>query len=919
MDLSGFHADQEVYRDAGHVVYRGHRDADDAEVFITVTLDESDEASQDLAAQLEAANQLLRRAVAARREATSALRDSEERFHKVFEHSNDAIFIIDPAEDAILEANPKACRLLGYEYEALLQQPISVIHADEMDQLRAFAERVFEDGHGWTDVLTCHTKTGECLPAEISASVMEWEGRTCLLALVRNVAPRRDAEEALRRNEQLLRAIVDTAPAYIAYVDADRRYRLVNAQYEEGFDLPAEAVEGRAFTDVLPPEAAERMADIHAQVLRGETRVITQKLELPTHDAPRWFQGNFGPHYAADGSVDGMVAVNIDVTDHVRALEALRKSEAEFRMLFEQAGDAFFVIDRDGCFVDVNRQACQGLGYTHDELTAMHVWDLDPEASVERVRDFLGRLDPDEAVTYETTHHRADGTTMPVEVRLVRFERDGEPMLLALARDIRARKETERMLQQAKEAAEAANRAKSEFLANMSHELRTPLNGILGYAQILRRNERLTDAQRSGLEVIEQSGQHLLTLINDILDLSKIEAGKLEVEPTTFHLPEFLQSVADIARVRAEQKGLAFLYEPLDDLPQMVRGDERRLRQVLLNLLSNAVKFTDSGGVALRICHDDAHASDSALRFVVEDTGVGITEDQLDEIFQPFQQVHEAGRRAEGTGLGLAISQKLTHLMGGTLEARSTPGEGSVFSVHLTLDEVDGAAAPRAADRIAVGYEGPPLSILIVDDRAENRAVLVDLLAPLGFDLAEAADGQEALDVAATFEPDLILMDLVMPVLDGFEATRRLRQSPAYRDTRVIALSASAFEHSRQESLSAGCDDFVPKPVQADVLLDRLQQHLRITWTYADEETSGDASDAADSDTLVWPPAECLDDLHDLTLAGDIHGIRQWLDALVDDHPDCAPLAQTIRSMADAFDMEQIADFIAPHRTPSDD
>src|SRR5919199_3130810 len=310
----------------------------------------------------------------------------------------------------------------------------------------------------------------------------------------------------------------------------------------------------------------------------------------------------------------------------------------------------------------------------------------------------------------------------------------------------------------AEEAAQAANRAKSEFLANMSHELRTPLNGILGYTQIFKKDKTLTEQQKNGIGIIHQCGEHLLTLINDILDLSKIEARKMELFPKDFYFSEFLECIAEICRIRAEQKGLVLIYETITPLPKVIRADEKRLRQVLINLLGNAVKFTDKGRVTFRVGYQEGK-----VRFQVEDTGIGIAPNQLEEIFLPFQQVGEYSRETEGTGLGLAISRQLVQMMGASLNVLSTLGKGSVFWLDLDLPEVDqGADVGKVDERPIIGFKGSKRKVLVVDDKWTNRSVLVNLLEPLGFEVVEATDGLDGLAKAPEFQPDLILMDLVM-------------------------------------------------------------------------------------------------------------------------------------------------------------
>jgi signal transduction histidine kinase/ActR/RegA family two-component response regulator len=373
-----------------------------------------------------------------------------------------------------------------------------------------------------------------------------------------------------------------------------------------------------------------------------------------------------------------------------------------------------------------------------------------------------------------------------------------------------------------------ASRAKSAFLASMSHELRTPLNGILGYAQLLQWDAGMSAKQLSGLGTIEKSGQHLLTLIDDILDLSRIEAGKLQLQPVPLALASYLQGIVDIIRVRVEQKKLRFVYET-GDLPACVQADEKQLRQVLLNLLGNATKFTDQGEVGLRVERLPNGDGTALLRFEVRDSGIGISEDDLKTLFQPFQQVGDVDRRQGGTGLGLAISRQLMRLMGSDIEVTSNPGQGSVFRFDLHLPVVE-AQATVAANRIAVGYDGERKKVLVVDDVAENRMLLIDMLRPLGFLTFEAHDGREGLERAQTLHPDLILMDNVMPVMNGLESTRRLRELPAFKNVPVLAISASASKADRDDAVAAGATDFLSKPFRATQLLAMLEQHLGVRF-----------------------------------------------------------------------------------------
>jgi PAS domain S-box-containing protein len=628
--------------------------------------------------------------------------------------------------------------------------------------------------------------------------------------------------------------------------------------------------------------------------------------------------------------VDGHRKELRQVNDILRdTMDTLQRQQQELatevayrRAIFHNSSAGILVVDGKRAIREVNQRLVEMTGYSEAELVGRSAALLHPnQDAFEAFRDRLLNCPPDAPRHHlEYPLRRKDGSSLWCDIsgRPIDPRRPDQDMVCVCV-DLSERKAAEAELIRAREAAEMANRAKSAFLANMSHELRTPLNAMLGFAQILQRDQRLGESQQQALETIRRSGDHLLTLINDVLDLAKIEAGRFELVPSPCRLPEFLRGVAELFRIRAQQGGLRFRFTPAASLPPMVEVDERRLRQILMNLLGNAVKFTEQGEVGL-----SADYGDGWLRLEVADTGVGIDPRRLPNLFQPFQQEGEARYKSRGTGLGLAISKSLAEQMGGSIEVESRPGRGSRFRVSLPLPPVLGAEVRGPGRNLLSSLTGyrrrdgaeRPCRVLIVEDSMINQLVLDEMLSPLGFAVDLTERGEEALSLARRTPPDLVLMDLMLPGIDGLETTRLLHQVPGLEQLPVIAVSASVFPEDRRHSLEAGCRLHIAKPVDAGELLEALERLLDLEWQYIREPEPLPAPPAPVAALAASPLDEAQRaELMALARRGSIRGLRERLEQLGGNGD---PLWEDLRQAAQRLDLRRIRELLAGPRANSD-
>ncbi|MBD2509447.1 response regulator [Nostoc muscorum FACHB-395] len=615
--------------------------------------------------------------------------------------------------------------------------------------------------------------------------------------------------------------------------------------------------------------------------------------------------------------------------DRRKVEAALKTSEAELRLMFAAMTDMVVVFDAEGRYqkyVQTKYVLTQSFAYKPDmDRIGKKVDEVLPKEIANLILDAI-----QQALHLREEPRNPDGSRKNVFVEYHLANKNRETWFLAsvsplsdntvlwVARDITKQKKTEAALKQAKETADAANLAKSQFLSNMSHELRTPLNIILGFTQLLLRNRSLNSQQQEYLDTINRSGEDLLTLINDVLEMSKIEAGRVILSETNFDLYGLLGRLQQMFALKAQSRGLKLILERSPTIPQYICADESKLRQVLVNLLGNAIKFTRIGQVTLRVETPNQNITPDepiTLNFSVEDTGCGIADSDFNRLFEPFVQT-EAGQKAqEGTGLGLPISQRFVQLMGGDIRVNSTLGKGSIFTFDIRTRAVIMDTLPTPApSRQVIGLEKgqPSHRILIVEDKLENRQLLVELLTPVGFEVREAVNGQAAIELWQNWSPHLIWMDLRMPIMNGFEATKQIKAAGAQTPV-IIALTGSAFEEDRLTALSVGFDDFVRKPFRTTVIFEKMAEYLGVRYVYADERENQEKASWPSNASFITPkltvadlsvmPSDWIEQLHQAALRINAKEILMLIKQIPEQH---AHLIVALTNLVDCFCFEEI-------------
>ncbi|OGV46957.1 MAG: hypothetical protein A2X46_19350 [Lentisphaerae bacterium GWF2_57_35] len=810
-----------------------------------------------------------------------------------------------------------------------------------------FEALVFKASRGIEDIyeLTYIRKDGSRFPAVVSVTALRESQNAIIgyLLIGTDNTARKRAEEALLNAGSLQAAIFDSANFSSIATDEKGVIQI--------FNVGAERMLGYAAADVVNRITPADISDAHELVARAEAL----SLELGTTIAPGFealvFKASRGlediyelTYIRKDGSrfpamvsvtalrdiqehIIGYLLIGTDNTARKKIEDQLRWTEESFRLMVESVSDyAIVMLDPLGRVVSWNSGAQRIKGYCAEEIVGQHFSRFYLREDIDRglpqhdldVTNAQGRFEA------EGWRMRKDGSKFWANVVVTAIlDHQGNLRGYAkLTRDLTEHRKVEGELtdaklvaEKAKESAEIANRAKSAFLANMSHEIRTPMNAILGFSQLMMRDVELSSLQKKHLQTINRSGERLLSLINGILELSKIEAGRLALTLAAFDLNGMLDELEMMFRISTDEKNLRFLVERVGSLPPCVVGDENKLLQIFINLIGNAIKFTRSGGVSVRVGVKSRSGMALRLMVEVEDTGAGIAEAEIQKLFQPFEQT-ESGRKIQmGTGLGLAISREFVRLMGGDISVSSQPNKGSLFQFEINLEEGrEGILTKKDRMRRVTGLQpGQKIfRILIADDKDDNRILLSQMLERTGFDVRGVINGEQAVQQYETWRPDLILMDTRMPVMNGYEAIQRIRAGAAGKKVKIVSVTASAFDEDRKTALEIGADDFLGKPFREEVLLEKIKTLLKLEYVYADAPSVLQPEKEAAVESLKErPPAlpeTVMIRLREATGSADLD---RMLEIIQQVEKQDARMAGRMRRLAENFEYQKVLDVAA--------
>ena len=759
------------------------------------------------------------------------------------------------------------------------------------------------------------------------------------------IKERKKIEHSLRESEERFRNLVETSSDWVWEVDRDLAYTYVSPKVKELLGYEPEQIIGKTLDLMLEAKAAKAKSEFSKIIKQHKSFECLVNVSQHQDGHQVIIETSGVPIFDANDNWCGYRGINRDVSERQKNLNTIQKNLALLQTIINATPDIIFVKDLDGHYLWANKALALLFEKSVEEIIGKKDRDIFPPSVYEKIEaDDRRILNSGSISTYEETVQIGDRAISYLTTKTPYYDDNQNCLgIVGIAQNINNFKETEAVLHRAnleleqrvetrtaelvkaKEIAESANKAKSVFIANMSHELRTPLNSILGFAQILQQHPDLKSEQQNQVGTIYQSGKHLLTLIDDILHLAKIEAGKLELQPKKFNFITFIDRLLAIMRINADKKNLYLHYQPLSELPTIVCWDETRLRQVLLNLLGNALKFTKKGGVILKIGYVEDFDSETlsnhsqettslkkVIRFQIEDTGIGIDKYKLQEIFLPFQQSLQHDTNQEGTGLGLTISDNIVREMGSKIQVRSTLGKGSTFWFDLKLAAINisdlEAQLISTRQSLPIRSKGKSPKILIVDDNQDSCSVLIDLFSRFDFTIWEANTAEAGIDLAKLHQPDVIIFDYALPVINGAQMLAQIKEQVDLNHTLTIGISALNLAEDEKTG-----DVFLPKPLNLKKVLSLLSDHLDIKWIYPEQfwaDRHQENALAIDVEHIIIPSLEELTSFLTSIKQGHIWEIQQKAKQLKQKQSQYEEFADYIIELAEHFQLKKLRQFI---------
>jgi PAS domain S-box-containing protein len=863
------------------------------------------------------------RDLTASRQTQRALRDSEEGLRFAMEVAEMGHWSLDLLDNTA-RRSLKHDQIFGYEtllpqwtFEMFLEH---VVPEDRTEVARKFQEAV-KTKSDWDFECRINRRDGE----------QRWilargrhrsnsSGQAALMeGIVQDITWRKSSEAALAESEKRFKALFSGARDAILVMNMEEdgqpgNFTEVNDLACELLAIPRGELLKLSAKDILLPESAANLPDMVGELVKNGYGVF--EVVAKARDG-RLIPEEISVQRLELGGRLLYLVIARDITERKKAEAMLLENKEKTELILNSAAEGIYGIDLNGNCTFSNNACLRLLGFrSQAELLGKNMHNLIHHTKecgapfpVEECRIYQAfRKDQGTHVEDEVLW-RADATSFPAEYWSYP-QRSGGKVVGAVVSflDITERRRHEAELQQAKNEAQAANRAKREFLSKMSHEIRTPMNAILGFSQLMRRDPAATGQQCQRLDIINRSGEHLLELINEVLEISRIESGRLTLNKAAFDLHSMLEDLERMFIAKAEAKGLRMELEILKGVPRFFSGDQGKLRQVVSNIISNAIKFTAHGGVSLRVRAEGLGGVRFRVEAEVQDSGPGMTPEETAALFKPFGQTQAGRKEGSGTGLGLAISREYSQLMGGGVEVASRPSEGSTFKVSVIMEEAgqaDIASAPAPRHVKALKQGQPPCRVLIADDKEDNRTFLSELLGMVGFETRTVADGAQALKEFEAWTPQIILMDLRMPGMDGHETIKRLRAMENGRAVKIIAVSASAFTEVQQEARASGADEFIAKPFRETELFEKIGKLTGVEYVYEDQPGPAPAAveETLAADLFAGCPAELLNRIRGAALDCDFDAVAGLADQV---EPVNLKAARGLRALAQKYDSKSI-------------